>query len=290
MIVGTNFKSNTLMLAVGSMMHSICFDFFIKSMGVADLTPSIMKLLPVVDGLGNRETAIRILMLNSLTQDYADLWEQCWISEYNLDSWSQHSQLLDSATFTSVNREWSPYCGLRTYFERRQALLEIDVLVSMALDLTLQELLTIYRVQFPVMRQYERETHYDINGRIIFTPSKGLVGVGLPRKARANDTAITLEYPDGTSETKPLGWEDICPEPAPTENGRRIDYASGQSYGKPKIPDGTKIHRSVIDDTLPGGPREKIITYVAPFYLPDREEDYRVAWDVFTERFKGEQL
>jgi len=160
------------------------------------------------------------------------------------------------------------------------------VLVSQALDLTLEELLTIYRVQFPVMRQYERETHYDQNGRIIFTPSKGLVGVGLSRKASKKDDPVEIEYPDGTKESKPLGWEDICPDPAPTENGRRINYAEGNSYGKPKIPDGTKIHRTVMDDTLPGGPREKTITYVAPFYLPNREEDYRVAWEVFTERFK----
>jgi hypothetical protein len=32
-------------------------------------------------------------------------------------------------------------------------------------------------VQFPVMQQYERDTWYDQNGRIVFTASKGLTGV-----------------------------------------------------------------------------------------------------------------
>ena len=160
-----------------------------------------------------------------------------------------------------LEQNWCKKSALRTDFERRQALLEIDVLVAIALGLTLQELLTIYRVQFPVMRQYERETHYDANGRIVFTPSKGLVGVGLPRKARNQDETLTIEYTDGRNETKPLGWEDIAPK----------------SNGMPSIPDGTKIHRKVMDDTLPGGPREKTITYIAPFYLPNREEDYRIA-------------
>jgi hypothetical protein len=61
---------------------------------------------------------------------------------------------------------------------------EIDVLVAQALKLTLDELITIYRVQFPVMQQYERDTWYDQHGRIVFTSSKSRTGVGLPRKGK----------------------------------------------------------------------------------------------------------
>jgi hypothetical protein len=43
--------------------------------------------------------------------------------------------------------------------------------------------LSIFRIQFPVLRQNEAETYYDQNGRIVFTVSKGLTGVGLLRKA-----------------------------------------------------------------------------------------------------------
>jgi hypothetical protein len=134
---------------------------------------------------------------------------------------------------------------LRSEYARRQALVEIDVLVAQALQLTLEELITIYRVQFPVMQQYERDTWYDRNGRIVFTASKGLTGVGFPRKG------------SGRGANKTTGWEDIA------------DMTSGS------------VSRTIIDDTLPGGPVERTITYEAPFDRCDRVGDYRIVWGYF---------
>ena len=41
-----------------------------------------------------------------------------------------------------------------------------------------------------------------------------------------------------------------------------------------------------MDDTLPGGPRERAITYVAPFDKCDREADYETAWAELERRFE----
>lgn len=138
------------------------------------------------------------------------------------------------------------------------------------LSLSLEELLTIHRVQFPVLKQNERDTWYDARGRIAFSVSKGLVGVGLPRKASRNDKPCTLRYPDGRSESRRLGWEDVQPKD-----------------GEPRVPDGTVIERPIRDDTLPGGPVDRVIKYVSPFALADREADYRTAWAHFALRKGG---
>ena len=70
---------------------------------------------------------------------------------------------------------------MRNWFERRQALVEIDVITAMALGLTLDELTLIYNVQFSVLQQNEDDTWYDTTGNIVFTSSKGLTGVGVDR-------------------------------------------------------------------------------------------------------------
>ena len=257
------FSSNRVLLKHCGCTFSLVWDFFVKLSGRNNLQ-RVLDDYPDLTFSDHSwcEFSLRVLMLSCLSSHYSELWHVCFLENYNNCAWTCLNSTLSAESFKRLGKTWTYSYALRTDFERRQALLEIDVLVAMALGLTLQELLTIYRVQFPVMRQYERETFYDANGRIIFTPSKGLVGVGLARKVAAKDDPVTIEYPDGRLEARSLGWEDAQ-----------------------HLPDGTTIHRTVIDDTLPGGPREKTITYVAPWYLPNREEDYRVAWEVFTERF-----
>ena len=50
-------------------------------------------------------------------------------------------------------------------------------------------------------------------------------------------------------------------------------------------PAGQKFYRTITDDTMPGGPVERTIQYVAPFDRCDREQDYETAWKFFEEKY-----
>ena len=180
------FKDLYKMVSFTAASLSVPFDFWVKSTGKSNFRDELLKLMPLIGSSSEIELCSRGLGLMAAGKHFDDLWQSSYKSEFNLQRWSRDLPQLPQSFFSNLTPKWQRDCALRSDYSRRQALVEIDVLVAQALGLTLEELLTIYRVQFPVMRQYEADTWYDQVGRIVFTPSKGLVGVGLPRKARKN--------------------------------------------------------------------------------------------------------
>lgn len=241
------FRRNTDVVELAGLGASLSLDFYIKAMGVSHVSPGRIQKLPL--GIANKyKPALfsRTLLLNCLTTHYADLWQEMWDGAYKNETWSLRDKRLKP--FDQLHETWSWDIPLRNYFERRQALVEIDVISAMALGLSLQDLEMIYTIQFPVLQQNENDTWYDSKGNIVFTCSKGLTGVGLDRKRNA--------------KTGMLGWEDI--------RGEQIDENTYR---------GTQpTHTHTIypaKSELYGGQQQ---TFVAPYTRCDRIADYRTAW------------
>ena len=246
-IRGIAFQQYSDLILAACCFASLPFDSFLRTTGKENFNLEIIERLPYLKGKLHDAAIARVLLLNCLTNAYAKLWEENFHSSYTLQKWSKNDERLSNKIFLDLTSNWQECTPLRTDYARRQALVEIDVLVAQALGLSLDMLKNIYRIQFPVMKKYELDTWYDANGRIVFTNnSQGLKGVGFDRTT----------------------WEqDIKGAPA-----------------------GEVFHRTIIDDTQPGGPRERIIKYVAPFDRCDREQDYEMAWKFFAEKMGTENM
>lgn len=246
-VVSTTFKDIFSIVECAALCSSIVLDFYVKTIGAQNLQKARIDSFPI--GVEKRFASslhVRALMLNCLTNSYSDLWNLCWNNQYSLEKWSRKDSRLKS--FDSLQGTWNTSCPLRNYFERRQALVEIDVISAMALGLTLEDLEMIYNIQFPVLKENDEDTWYDQEGKIVFTCSKGLTGVGLDRpvwdqiKGKISEDGLTAE---GTMPT---------------------------------------YEHTITKSELYQGQKQ---TFIAPYTKCDRIADYRRAWAHFEKVFEN---
>ena len=191
-----------------------------------------------------------------MTNDYKELWQKVWKDSYRKATWLKMDKRL-SSSYEALSKDFGFYSAFRTDYERRQALVEIDVLTAMSIGLTLEQLCIMYRLNFASAIQQEQDTWYDATGRIVFTNNRSLTNVGFSRTEWENRYAVNPVRCGNAA------WDGIMKN-APS------DYI---------------FARKIIDDTMPGGPVERTIEYVAPFDRCDREQDYKIAWKIFKERY-----
>ena len=151
---------------------SVPYDWFMRSTGKNHFLNDVASLLPVLPD--SAMIRARALLLNCLNRDYAELWAEAWDEAYLSDSWlSADSHLTKWSDHLVAGKEWKWETPLRTQLDRRQALVELDVIVTKVLGLSLDDLLLMYRVSFPTMRKYDADTYYDQNGRCVFSAKSG---------------------------------------------------------------------------------------------------------------------
>jgi hypothetical protein len=155
---------STLILA--GLWASLPYDYLVK-VSAGNVRAELIDRFPApIEHPLVSEMLHRILRLTCLTRKYAPLWE-------GIDSGSEKKIVWTSAFNKYIRSEaggslsWTGETPLRTDLARRAALVEIDALVALMLDLSSDQLGLIFRSQFPVLRKYENEMYFDARGRKI---------------------------------------------------------------------------------------------------------------------------
>lgn len=248
-VISISFLDRNYTVDMAALCSSIVMDFYWKTIATQNITESRLATFPF--GIKKKfKSAMysRTLMLNCLNKYYDDLWSGCWCESFRTDSWSLEDARLKP--FSELTPSWNHDTPLRNHFERRQALVEIDVLAAMSFGLSLEDLEFIYDIQFPVLRQNEDDTWYDQKGNVVYSVSLCKKGVGVDRAT----------------------WNTIRGE----QLSDNIYKGATSSY----------IHTVPVEKSeLYGGEQ---VTYYAPYTCCDRIADYQRAWTFFEERFKNE--
>lgn len=246
-VISVYMKKEDSLIELTALCSSLVIDFFIKVLGKSNLYEDTIKnFLIGIDKKYVIHLNLRALLLNCVNKEYTSFWERNWNVTFNSLQWSKIDCRLKD--ITNIKKIWKLDTPLRNYYERRQALIEIDVITALAFGLSIQELILIYEVQFPVLQQNEDDTWYDQKGNIIFTCSKGLTGVGIDRPE----------------------WDRITEEINPMQRSIK----DGETY----------VHTITKSELYQG----QQITYYPPFDKCDRVEDYKVAWAHFENVFATE--
>ncbi|MBB4981466.1 hypothetical protein [Streptomyces nymphaeiformis] len=144
-------------------------DYLLRITGRSDLRgPEAIRMPAPAPGhpLTN-SLLVRTLRLNCSTEAYADLWQELFDPAWqDCETWA-----FEWPHIQELNRDlpalWSPSVPLRTEYERRAALVEIDALVSAWLGLDADRLIAIYKSRYTILADRESAMWFDSAGRRI---------------------------------------------------------------------------------------------------------------------------
>ncbi|MGO9793906.1 MAG: restriction endonuclease subunit M [Solirubrobacteraceae bacterium] len=159
--MGTN---RDTVLASG-LWSSLPQDFLFKVSGKGDVQDDLVERFPWPSPSDPLQAVLlRTLRLSCLTDAYASLWEEqfdrAWFVD---DAWTTDDRRLGDMSVPVAR--WSTAVPLRTPLRRRHALVELDALGALVFGMTPEELCSVYRTTFGVLRKYEHAMRHDQNGR-----------------------------------------------------------------------------------------------------------------------------
>jgi hypothetical protein len=158
-------SSNRTTALVAGFWATIPLDYALRIGGRGHLDVADARTMPVpaLDHLLSEALLLRALRLNCLTTAYDALWREIYRDSWGRDEWAAAWPGLER--LSAVGPVWTHNTPLRTERARRAALVELDVLAAIMLEISADELIAIYKSRFPQLVDYESDMWFAADGR-----------------------------------------------------------------------------------------------------------------------------
>ncbi|MEU3821965.1 class I SAM-dependent DNA methyltransferase [Streptomyces sp. NPDC030392] len=163
-------SDNRLTALTAGFWATLPLDYLLRITSRSDLRVAEARKMPAADPTHPLASALllRTLRLNALTTYYAPLWAELFDPRWaGYEDWANDCWPHLKPLAADLKPTWDYDTPLRTEYERRAALVELDALVSVWLNITADQLITIYKSRYPILYDYEAVTYFDANGRKI---------------------------------------------------------------------------------------------------------------------------
>ncbi|GGZ57831.1 hypothetical protein GCM10010371_16630 [Streptomyces subrutilus] len=148
---------------------SIPFDYLLRITGRSHLQVAEAQKMPYADPAHPLAGALllRTLRLNCLTEAYAPLWGDLYDMTWpGYEDWAVKWPELGPLA-AGLKSTWEYDTPLRSEYERRAALVEIDALVAVWLGMSADELMAIHKARYAILADRESQMWFDASGRQI---------------------------------------------------------------------------------------------------------------------------
>ena len=141
-------SSNRTTALVAGFWSALPLDYALRigGRGHLDVTDARTMPVPLAEHPLAEALLLRCLRLNCLTDAYGPLWKELYVEAWSIDEWGVAWPGVDK--INSIEAAWVHDTPLRTERARRAALVELDVLAAIMLEISVNELVALYKSRF----------------------------------------------------------------------------------------------------------------------------------------------